>query len=210
MSVPICFVDTETTGVHKERRAWEVAIIRREPDGTTETYHTFISDVDLTYANLHSLNIGGFYERHPGYANRRKPGSPLAELPAGAMYRSEAWVAQDVEWFTRGAHIAGCVPNFDTEVFQDMLSRHQLAPSWHYHLIDMENVAVGYLHGRADENPGGGISGATTLPWSSDELSRACGIEPPSDEERHTALGDAQWVMRWYDALALGRKEVYA
>lgn len=27
---PLCFVDTETTGVHPKREAWEVALIRRD------------------------------------------------------------------------------------------------------------------------------------------------------------------------------------
>lgn len=192
MSVPLCIVDTETTGVHRERRIWEVAIIRREPDGSTETYHAFVSDVDLTHANLQSLNVGGFYERHPAYADRRRPGTPMAELPPGALYRSEAWVAADVEWLTRGAHVIGAVPNFDTESFADMLTRHQFAPAWHYHLIDIEALAVGFLRGS-------GLVDKITLPWSSDDLSRACGIEPPSEEDRHTALGDALWAMRLFD-----------
>jgi hypothetical protein len=199
-------VDCETDGVHRDRRAYEVAIIRREPNGTTETLHAFISDVDLTSANLNSLQVGGFHNRHPAYANRRKPGSPLPPLPEGTVYRSERWLAQDIEWFTRDAHLVGCVPNFDAEVFGDMLVRYQLAPAWHYHLIDVEALVVGYLRGRAAENPGGGISGAVTLPWSSDDLSRACGIEPPTEEERHTALGDALWAMRLYDFIISGTK----
>lgn len=210
MNAPLAIVDTETTGVHRERRAWEIAIIRREPNGTEETFHAFVSDVDLTHANLHSLKIGGFYERHPAFADRRKNGAPYS-VPVGALFRHESWLAGDIERLTRDAHIVGAVPNFDTEVFADILYRNQLTPAWHYHLIDMENVAVGYLHGRADENPGGGISGAVAaLPWSSDDLSRACGVEPPTETERHTALGDARWVMRWYDAVVLGRKEVHA
>jgi hypothetical protein len=38
MTAPLCFVDTETTGVHPGRRAWEVAIIRRDPDGYEEEW----------------------------------------------------------------------------------------------------------------------------------------------------------------------------
>lgn len=46
---------------------------------------------------------------------------------------------------------------------------------------------------------------ALTAPAArSDDLSRACGVEPPSEEERHTALGDARWVQRWYDHILGG------
>lgn len=44
----------------------------------------------------------------------------------------------------------------------------------------------------------------TIPPWRSDDLSRTCGVEPPSDDERHTALGDARWALRWYDAMTGG------
>lgn len=40
-----------------------------------------------------------------------------------------------------------------------------------------------------------------TPPWPSDELSRLCGVEPSGEHERHTALGDARWAMRRYDAI---------
>lgn len=192
----LAFVDTETTGLHPGRRAWDVAVIRREEDGSEQTLSTFVGDVDLSNADLMGLQIGRFYERHPSFTGGR-----ARDMYASDSTYGEFWVAEQVERLTRGAHIVGCVPNFDTEVFADMLRRHQLAPSWHYHLIDVEALAVGYLCGLAAENPGGGISGSVMLPWRSDDLSRACGVEPPSDEERHTALGDARWAMRLYDAI---------
>lgn len=46
-----------------------------------------------------------------------------------------------------------------------------------------------------------GVADEIGLPWKSDDLSRACGVEPPTEDERHTALGDARWVMRLYDAI---------
>ena len=38
------------------------------------------------------------------------------------------------------------------------------------------------------------------LPWKSDDLSAALGIKV-SDEDRHTALGDARWARAIYDAV---------
>lgn len=42
------------------------------------------------------------------------------------------------------------------------------------------------------------------LPWRSDELSRLIGVEPPGEAERHTALGDARWAARAWDAVMGG------
>ena len=31
MSTPLVFIDTETDGLHPGRKAWEIALIRRDP-----------------------------------------------------------------------------------------------------------------------------------------------------------------------------------
>jgi len=191
---PLCFIDTETTGVHPDRRVWEVAMIRRDQEGEFE-WLLQITDVDLSNADPFGLKIGGFYERHVSITGGWET-SPADVM----MFRTEAEVAKTVEKITRGAHLVGAVPNFDADCLDKMLRRHKLIPAWHYHLIDVEAMAVGYLNAKvaagevfADE--------VFTPPWNSDDLSRDCGVLPPSDEERHTALGDARWAMRWYDAM---------
>jgi hypothetical protein len=204
MTAPLAFVDTETTGVHPGRVPWEIAIIRREPDGEESMWVGQVDDPDLSNADPFGLKVGGFYERHWQYGN--KGSTPLVA--------SEETAARIVEEATRGAHIVGVVPNFDTETLDAMLRRHRLIPAWHYHLIDVEALAVGYLHGRitearmhvGDEAPMDRWTTALPLPWRSDDLSRACGVEPPSEEDRHTALGDALWAKRWYDAIVGGAR----
>lgn len=196
----LAFIDTETTGVHPGRRAWEIAIIRRKPSGDEDVWLIQVEDVDLSNADPFGLKVGGFYDRHVRYTDAPVPAKVLTE--EGAAYM--------VEEYTRGAHLVGAVPNFDAEVFDAMLRRHKLIPAWHYHLIDVENLAVGYLaglagHGHSEVTCGplcgkGGAEPAA-LPWKSDDLSRACGVEPPSEDQRHTALGDAKWAMRLYDAI---------
>jgi hypothetical protein len=37
------------------------------------------------------------------------------------------------------------------------------------------------------------------LPWKSDDLSRLADVEPPGDDDRHTALDDARWAMRAWE-----------
>ena len=177
---PLCFIDTETTGVHPDRRVWEVAAIRRDDDGQRET--SIFVDVDLSAADPFGLRIGRFYERHPFFGD------------SSETVLTEAAAAHEVERWTRGAHLVGAVPSFDAGCLDPMMRRHRLIPAWHYHLIDVEAMAVGYLAALRDAfDP--------APPWKSDDLSRWCDVEPPGDEERHTALGDARWAMRWYDAM---------
>ena len=185
---PLAFVDCETTGVHPGRRAWEIAVIRRD-DAGERRLHLQVRDVDLSNADPMGLKVGGFYERHTQYG-----------YSDGTRAMSEGLVAESLERFTRGAHLVGVVPSFDAETFDDMLRRHGRIPAWHYHLIDVEAMAVGWLAGKYAAT---GLTLPLTPPWKSDELSRACGIEPPPEAQRHTAMGDAEWAMRWYDALLI-------
>lgn len=195
-TAPLCFVDTETTGIHPQRLPWEIAIIRREPDGT-QTEHQMFLKVDLSKADPFGLRVGRFYDRHPmalfGWDNR--------EAWEACTHPADA--AEKVERLTRGAHLVGAVPNFDAEVLDRLLRRNGLLPAWHYHLVDVEALAVGYLAGiqRARHQLGLAVDPRPALPWKSDDLSRACGVEPAADEDRHTALGDARWAMRLYDAI---------
>lgn len=181
---PLCFIDTETTGVHPDRRVWEVAMIRRDDEGERELVLQ-VSDVDLSNADPFGLKVGGFYERAFGYGGS-------TDFKSTTRARPEKQVARAVEKWTRGAHLVGAVPNFDADCLDKMLRRHGKIPAWHYHLVDVEAMAVGYLNAQGSK---------ISPPWKSDELAQACGVELPTEGERHTALGDAKWAMRWYDAM---------
>ena len=188
---PLCFVDTETDGVHPDRCPWEVAVIRREPGGR-QIELRWLVDVELgTTPGGFGLRVGGFYDRHP--LGRYLSGT-VADVDRASL-KSPYTVAREVAQATHGAHIVGCVPNFDTECLATLLRGQGLIPAWHYHLVDVEALAVGFLAGRGEP---------VVPPWSSDDLSRALGVEPASEDERHTALGDARWAMRLYDAVMAG------
>lgn len=194
MTAPLCFIDTETTGVHPDRKVWEVAMIRRE-EGRPDLGVSFFVDVDLANADPFGLKVGRFYDRHPAGRWIAGLGGPI-DMPIGGergKHLDRYNAALTVAKFTHGAHLVGAVPNFDAETLAPLLRGETLTPSWHYHLIDVEALAVGYLmaKGNVDAGP----------PWKSEALSYGCGVTPPSDEERHTALGDARWAMRWYDAI---------
>lgn len=206
----ICFLDTETDGVHHGRQAWEIGLIR--VDGTGRHELTFMLDIDLSAADPFGLAVGRFYERHPlGRDLSQRDAQDPEYLPATVdptVGRREA--ARRIARYTHGATIVGLVPSFDTEVCADLLRAEQLRPGWHYHLQDVESVALGWLSARG-KLPWPGTAGESPLagpPWRSDELSKACRVEPPSDTDRHTALGDALWAERWWVALGMPYPEV--
>lgn len=190
-------MDTETTGLSLDDDIWEFAAIRREPDGKETTTHLFLQHDIQRCAKLPE----SFRVDH----RARFPQSDTPEWHSDVRLRSAA-AKEIAALFVDRPHVVGAVPNFDTERVALLLRRFGIEPGWHYHLIDVENLAVGYLAGRwaqahidghvAEEGPF-----RVSPPWDSDELSRACGVEPPPEHERHTALGDARWAMRLYDAI---------
>lgn len=207
---PIVFLDTETTGVHPEREVWEIGMIRRDVDGDDQPLQLFV-EVDLAKADLRGLEIGGFYERHPlgRWLAGLDPTMPEPSLdwngePIGE-YVTHRLAAHEVARYTHKAHIVAAVPNFDTESLAAMLRFWSLVPAWHYHIIDAETLMVGYLAGRTLEasmhHPDTSMPRfrIPDLPWDSEKLSTQVGVEPPSAQVRHTAMGDADWARRAWD-----------
>lgn len=190
----LVFLDTETTSLDADTgEIWEVGAIVRFDGAHIAEYHWFLP-VSLEHASSVSLDIGRFHSRHP-------QGN---DSPDAKVLRLDAF-AQEFASLTHGAHLAGNVVSFDEERLRKLLRRHGHMPSWHYHLVDVETLAAGFLAGQsgmARDLPS--ECDKCSPPWNSRELSEALGVEPPSDEERHTALGDARWAMRMYDAVMGG------
>jgi hypothetical protein len=193
-TAPLVFLDTETTGLSLDDDIWEFAGIRREADGSEVELHLFIEHSTHKCRQLPD----SFLLDH----QRRFPASDESRWHPKVTGRHRA--AELIHGFTGigRPHIVGAVPNFDTERLSLLLRSYgDVEPGWHYHLIDVENLAVGWIHG--------GINAAydfdpPPLPWRSDDLSRAVGVEPPGEGERHTAMGDARWAMRLYDRIVGG------
>lgn len=184
----LCFLDTETLGLDPKAPIWEFAAIRRRPDGHETSYHCFIE---------------------------HRPDPWLAQLPEPfqtdylARYRysdAEKWsqlsAARLVYLATEGAHIVGNVPSFDTERLTRLMRKQGYAPAWHYHLIDVENLAVGRLAARSvyHKDDAAAWRELITPPWDSEDLSRAMGVNPEK-YDRHTAMGDVLWARDTYDAV---------
>lgn len=210
MTSPISFVDTETTDVGPRRLAWELAVIRRDPDGTRRELQTFI-EVDLADANPYALRVGRFHERHPlgrflaglddlgngikAYAD----GTPIPQgfpdgSTVGGFVEPSTALALWCRW-THGAHIVGAVPSFDVEVMAAMAREARLLPSHDHHLSCISDLIAGWLRGQGKPMPG---------EWRFDAFAEAAGLPPVPDDVRHTALGDAQAVERAYDLVMGG------
>lgn len=179
---PLVFLDTETTGLHRCRRPWEIAIIRRDNDAYSRLLLCIdIKDLDLTNADPLGLKISGFHRRHPQVR--------LGPRHYPRVYRaSEA--ASVVQQWTAGATIVGVVPQFDTECLADMLTRHNLVPAWQASSVDVISLAIAAVKASERQPSPDFVT-----------LSGQCGVKPPTPGQRHTALADARWAMRWYDKL---------
>lgn len=210
----ICFLDLETTGLDPARHdVWEIGLITRGEYVDVE--YLWRVEPDLAHADPSGLRKGRFYERTAGHLEptRERLATNLAEededgdLP---RWSNPFTVAALLARLLDGAHIVGAVPSFDAAFLAQWLPKHGQALTAHYHLIDVEALAIGYLRGAADEAPAGAehrTADLLTPPWNSNDLSRALGVDPAA-YERHTALGDARWVRAQYDAVMGGGSDV--
>lgn len=151
-TAPLIFLDTETCGLGLDDPIWEVALIRREVDGT-ETEHRFYIEHDVEAADK-------LPEQFRADHAKRYDASEAKSVPV-AMVLLE-YLLRPAEDGTR-AHIVGAVPNFDTE---RIAHQFRISP-WHYHLVDVEALAAGAL--------------GVEPPWDSDDLSSRVGVRDWSD-----------------------------
>lgn len=189
-AAPIVFLDIETTGLHPDLgQPWDVGLIDRYG-----MEHEWRLPVDLGRADPISLKIGEYRKRTPS-------GTPTVPL---ADFASEFAALCD------GCHLAGAVVSFDEERLRRLLRADGECESWHYHLVDVEALAAGYLLGKAERLAAGtsqqaGFAAAfravAAPPWDSGDLSRAVGVNPDAFD-KHTGIGDARWARAVFEACA--------
>lgn len=186
----IVFMDTETLGLDIDSPIWEFAAIRRNGDtGTESQLHLFIQHDPHPWLGQMP------YEFAADYAARYDHDNAVGINAAAGMITA----------FLDGRpHIIGAVPDFDTTRIRHQLLRPNHIPDpWHYHLIDIENVVVGYLVGIGKQAVNDGVLHAIDLgkalpPYDSNELSTAVDVDPEAFP-RHTAMGDVEWVRAQWD-----------
>lgn len=203
---PIAFVDTETTHLDAEiGEVWEVAIILRDYDNTpTDTEYVWQIRPDLATADPESLKIGRYLERFVVPPQAEAAWTGYGDGPVLPMKRSEVVAAvMDV---LSGAVMVGSNPGFDDRFLRRLLGPG--AAQWHYRPVDIATLAAGYRYGQWASGAYGGDflfpHDFPRFPFSSRDLSRAVGVEPPGDDVAHTALGDARWARDVFDAVTGG------
>jgi DNA polymerase III epsilon subunit-like protein len=202
---PIVFVDTETTALGHLARPWEIAVIRREPGGRESTT---VLHVQYTLATLpegttpQALHVGGWLVRGTEEATYltevNEDGVNVHASP------DEPDVAMALYELLEGDPImVGVGVHFDAAVLSSMFRRCGMPDEpWHYGLVELKSAGWARLAGLTE--PTDRQKAALYLPMRSERIAAALDVEPPDDDERHTALGDAGWARRWFDRLTEG------
>ena len=172
----VVFLDTETTGLHEGAEVWDLALDMDDKAG-----QWFFKPEVWWSVDASALKIGHYYERTKDFRNSDWS-DPSLVLPGLAAR-------------LQGRHIVGSVPNFDETRLKPFFRDFNAVLTTHYHLVDIENLIVGYAAAKGY---------FIDLPWKSDDLSRLIGVEPPNDETRHTAAGDVAWVKEQFIAIGNG------
>ena len=222
----VAFIDTETCGLDPVRNpVWEVAVI------VDDVEHVWQQKLPLVTRSGYDRDAWWQPDTTPADSDPDHPlGLPRLDTPPSVL-TSYTWVSTWVTENTgiteryvhddalhpgdsihrfadlvRGRHLVGAVPSFDAERLGALARRHidPIDLPWHYHLIDVETLAVGFLCGlgalHTDYRRPSWWK-LRELPWHSDDLSRGVGVQPPAPDERHTALADARWAKRLYEAV---------
>lgn len=199
----IAFVDTETTHLDAEiGEAWEVAVILRE-DGKGDTELLWQFRPDVAKADPESLRIGGYPRR---FIVPEGMDAAFIDPEGRVRVADREWAINEILTALSGAVLVGSNPGFDDRFLRKLLGPG--SAQWHYRPVDIATLVAGSRFGMAKviRNFGGkpGPNDVPAFPFSSREMSRFVGVEPPGDDAAHTALGDARWARDVFDAVTGG------
>ena len=126
----ICFLDTETTGLDPQKaEVIEVAVIRREPDGTESRFHTLIKPERIEDAHPKALKINGYADD----ASRWDTAPTMSE------------VGDHIADFCRNSVICGHNVSFDETMIAANFKRSEVRRRVPYHKIDTITLAWEHL-----------------------------------------------------------------
>ncbi|WP_143556884.1 hypothetical protein [Serinibacter salmoneus] len=182
-------IDIETVSLHPAAEVWEFGAVRRSPDGH-HAVTAMLANPSLRHADREALQVGRFYDRHP-----HAPVPLRDRCKQSVQVLSAAHFARLVAETTHGATLLVNNAAFDVPRLERLLAAQGLVPGWHYRPVDVVDMCRGRITatGRVHPDPAPEM-------WSSRVVSQALGVALPTEEEAHTALGDARWVLRLYDA----------
>ena len=126
----ICFLDTETTGLDPQKaEVIEVAVIRREPDGTETRFHTLIKPERIEDAHPQALEVNG------------SANDPSRWDDAPTM----ASVGHEIADFCRNSVICGHNVSFDETMIAANFKRAEVRRRIAYHKVDTITLAWEHL-----------------------------------------------------------------
>ena len=205
---PLAFIDTETTGLDPRKHdVWEIAAILRRPNYEDHEY-LFQIRTSLSGADPKALEINRHGERFAV-----PDGEFAAQLPTARWTtitpHTESTLLHTLLGILDDAMLVGSNPAFDDRFLTKLMQDAGAAPTWHYRTVDIAGMAVGHLYGQAytltkqncDAEYYDRADRLLADGWKSYELSRLMGIEPPTSDVAHTALGDARWARDVFDAI---------
>jgi DNA polymerase III epsilon subunit-like protein len=184
----LVFLDTETTHLHDDRRAWEIAaVIRRAaPYAQPHVFHRFVAaaDLDLPRASPDALKVGGYWDRHP------QPYPPSTDQMFGAtppnVFSERTVLRELADAIPGAATIVGANPQFDASTLARRMAVYGIMKPWHFRLYDVETACAAIM--------------GWPVPRSLRDSAAALGLSHAAGQA-HTARGDADLVMRVYDAI---------
>ena len=182
-------IDTETLGLAVRHPIWELALIRREPDGAQVEHHWYVRHDDLA-------------------GDPDLPESFRADYEA-RYDKSAAILPHDLATILRhllrpidGQQpiLIGSNPRFDAERIGYQIAD-DLPDLWHYRAVDVATLAAGWIAGRrsAERVVTGPHEGVLAPPWKSDDLAATIGVA--AGPHRHTAVADARWALAVWDSV---------
>ena len=180
----VAFVDIETTGLDPEHDAiWEIGIII---DDTPIVWQQMLTDRQIDNVHPDAARITGFHTRY----------NPVDALTPSSSIRRLIHLIGD-------RHMVGACPWFDSErlhrvILGDIRRALPRELPWHYHLVDVENLAMGFLMARGDFEK-------MPFPWKSRELAAMLGVDQDALRaewgQEHSALADAEFARRMFEAV---------
>lgn len=177
---------TETDESIRRRERWQEEVYK--PWAWEYKVERWIAPDHLQTADSTALRLNRYYERIPKKQGR----STINYSNFDGVVSGRADTAKDLAVYLDGAHLVGFNPSFDARFLEALLRQHGCAPSWHYHLIDVEMLMLAHL----GQQP----------PFKSDDLVRALGVEVPKN--RHSAMADARLASDCYDEVIKAQKKL--
>lgn len=188
---PLIFADTETTGLRPRDELWELYLSRHDHGKPVKRLHLFIEHNDMLAERGLPAAMREKYRARWEHASQQ-----------GIIVRKYAAAHEIREFFEDDPspfgtpHLVGLNPAFDARQISRLLNyAGEYDKPWHYHLIDLTPALLHAHHRENFETP---------IPYRTDDLATALGIAPPTDTERHTAIGDVLWTERIWTRLFSG------